>query len=75
MVIVSQHSRMLCQSNGFVVMLANCYVMQVEDPLDEIKESIDQQKVSINALQTTLEERLGYLEDQLSTFLIDSKSS
>lgn len=42
---------------------------QVEDPLDKIQESIDQQKASINNLQTAFEERLDYLENQLSTFM------
>lgn len=42
---------------------------QVEDPLDKIQGSIDQQKASINNLQTAFEERLDYLENQLSTFM------
>ena len=42
---------------------------QVEDPLDKIQESVDQQKTAINNLQAAFEERLDYLENQLSTFM------
>ena len=45
------------------------YTMQVEDPLDKIQESLDQQKASINNLQAVFDKRLDYLEIQLSTFM------
>ena len=44
----------------------------MEDPLGEIKQSVNQQNASINALQATLEERLDHLEGQFSTFFADS---
>lgn len=42
---------------------------QETDPLDEIKQSIDQQMASISILKATFEERFDHIEDQLSTFL------
>ena len=45
----------------------NC-LHQVEDPLDEMQESIHQQKASIDNLQATFEEKFEYLQDQFSVF-------
>ena len=42
---------------------------QVEDPLEEMQESINQQKASIDNLQATFNETLDCLQDQLSTFI------
>ena len=42
---------------------------QVEDPLDEMQESINQQKASIDNMQVTMEERLDCLQDQLLNFI------
>lgn len=46
----------------------NC-LHQVEDPLDEMQESVNQQKGLIDNLQATFDEKFDHLQNQLSVFM------